>query len=128
VASAGRRWSRARCRAVLDLRGGCLPLPVSSRRESIGIGGGGLQRRPRWMRCRCNVFEGNLAFDILASKDRLLCPLHEDADIGIGQWSRHIVDFDLAAKAPPSARRRTVLPVMGAARGEVELDGMSLPA
>lgn len=72
-------------------------------------------------RCVGNILKGNLALDILPSKDCLLRPLHEDPDIS--QWRRHSVDMKVIA---PSARRRSVLSVMDAAK--IELVHASFPA
>lgn len=58
-----------------------------------------------------NILEGDLTLNILPSKDCLLRPLHEDPDIG--QWRRHSDNTEVAA---PSSRRRSILPVMDAAK------------
>lgn len=114
------------------LRDGALSLSLPPGRESIGRRG--VQGRcPGRGRRRCDILEDNLAFDILTSKNRLLSPLHENADVG--QWCRHVVDLATnssrsraPAPAPPWARRRVVLPVIGAAEVKVEQEDTGLPA
>lgn len=70
-----------------------------------------MERRSRGCWSSRDILEGDLTFNILASKYRLFYPVHENPDIC--QWGRHDVGVEVDT---PSARRRPALPVMNAAK------------